>query len=197
MNDKTGPRLKDGRDVQSWESLVRQHQSRVRSHARRLTGNAEDAEDLAQEVFLRAFQKLASVDPVSVEAWLHRVTTNLFIDSIRRRRRRPPDQFMMWFTERLRGDEPTPDEAWDAKSFDEDIATALASLNPAHRAAVVLCDVQGMTYAEIASLLHLKLGTTRSHIHRGRARLRVALGHRSTSDDHDASNETAEAGTAA
>ena len=74
--------------------------------------------------------------------------------------------------------EPTPSQAFDDRHLDFDVAAALADLAPEYRAAVVLCDIEGLTYEEIADMLGVKLGTVRSRIHRGRAQLRVALEHR-------------------
>src|SRR6266550_5118828 len=71
----------------SWDDLVRQHSSRVYRLAYRLTGNQHDAEDLTQEVFVRVFRSLASYTPGTFEGWLHRITTNLFLDMVRRRAR--------------------------------------------------------------------------------------------------------------
>ena len=79
---------------------------------------------------------------------------------------------------RLSGDEPTPAQAFDARHLDGDVQDALAALAPEYRAAVVLCDIEGLSYEEVAATLAVKLGTVRSRIHRGRAQLRVALEHR-------------------
>jgi RNA polymerase sigma-70 factor (ECF subfamily) len=80
--------------------------------------------------------------------------------------------------QRLRGDEPTPAQAFDERHLDGDIQAALKALAPEYRAAVVLCDIEGLSYEEIADTLGVKLGTVRSRIHRGRAQLRTALDHR-------------------
>src|SRR5262249_21257469 len=79
---------------------------------------------------------------------------------------------------RLSGDEPTPAQAFDARHLDGDVQDALAALAPEYRAAVVLCDIEGLSYEEVAATLGVKLGTVRSRIHRGRPRPRVALEHR-------------------
>ncbi len=183
MTDNARPRDQVVISSWSWDDLVRDHLSRVQRHAYQLTGELQEAEDLAQEVFIRAFEKVAAAEPVSVDAWLHRVTTNLFIDSVRRRQRRPRASLPRSVEERLVGVGPAADEALEARTFDEDVEAALAGLSPRHRAAVMLCDVEGMTYLEVASALRIKLGTARSHIHRGRAQLRQALAHRSTDSD--------------
>jgi RNA polymerase sigma factor (sigma-70 family) len=78
----------------------------------------------------------------------------------------------------MSGGDPTPAEAFDDRHLDSDIQTALRDLPPEYRAAVVLCDIEGLSYEEIAATLGVKIGTVRSRIHRGRAQLRAALEHR-------------------
>src|SRR5499433_624493 len=162
----------------SWDDLVRQHSARVYRLAYRLTGNCHDAEDLTQEVFVRVFRSLPTYTPGTFEGWLHRITTNLFLDLTRRRQRIRFEGLGEETAARLRGAEPTPSQAFDDRHLDHDIAAALADLPPEYRAAVVLCDIEGLTYEEIADVLDVKLGTVRSRIHRGRAQLRAALEHR-------------------
>jgi RNA polymerase sigma factor (sigma-70 family) len=162
----------------SWEDVVRDHSARVYRLAYRLTGNSYDAEDLTQEVFVRVFRSLSTYTPGTFEGWLHRITTNLFLDITRRRQRIRFEGLGEETASRLRGAEPTPAQAFDDRHLDFDIAAALADLPPEYRAAVVLCDIEGLTYEEIAEVLGVKLGTVRSRIHRGRAQLRAALEHR-------------------
>jgi RNA polymerase sigma-70 factor (ECF subfamily) len=138
----------------TWEEIVSTHSGRVYRLAYRLTGNQHDAEDLTQEVFVRVFRSLSTYTPGTFEGWLHRITTNLFLDMVRRK-------------QRIR---------FDALGDDEQ---ALDTLAPEFRAAVVLCDIEGLSYEEIAATLGVKLGTVRSRIHRGRSQLRKALAHRS------------------
>jgi len=162
----------------SWEDVVRDHSARVYRLAYRLTGNSHDAEDLTQEVFVRVFRSLPSYTPGTFEGWLHRITTNLFLDITRRRQRIRFEGLGEETAARLSGVEPTPSQAFDDRHLDHDVAAALADLPPEYRAAVVLCDIEGLTYEEIADALGVKLGTVRSRIHRGRAQLRAALEHR-------------------
>ncbi|HEX9034149.1 MAG TPA: RNA polymerase sigma factor SigE [Streptosporangiaceae bacterium] len=162
----------------TWEEVVRDHSARVYRLAYRLTGNSHDAEDLTQEVFVRVFRSLPSYTPGTFEGWLHRITTNLFLDITRRKQRIRFEGLGEETAARLKGIEPTPSQAFDARHFDYDVAAALADLPPEYRAAVVLCDIEGLSYEEIAEALDVKLGTVRSRIHRGRAQLRAALEHR-------------------
>jgi RNA polymerase sigma factor (sigma-70 family) len=175
----------------SWDEVVREHSARVYRLAYRLTGNQHDAEDLTQDVFIRVFKSLDGFTPGTFEGWLHRITTNLFLDRMRRASRirfeaLPED------AERLPGREATPEAALVAELFDPDVERALAALPPDFRAAVVLCDVEQLSYEEIAATLNVKLGTVRSRISRGRAMLRAALADRAPdrhADSHDCERE--------
>ena len=164
----------------SWEEIVRTHSARVYRLAYRLSGNQHDAEDLTQEVFVRVFRSLSTYQPGTFEGWLHRITTNLFLDMVRRRQRIRFEGFADDAHERLPGREPSPQQLLDERGFDADVQYALDQLPPEFRAAVVLCDIEGLSYEEIAATLGIKLGTVRSRIHRGRAQLRAALEHRSS-----------------
>ncbi len=157
-----------------WEDIVRDHGDRVYRLAYRLSGNAHDAEDITQETFIRVFRSLKNFRPGSFEGWLHRITTNVFLDMVRRRSRirmeaLPED------TDRIAGQEPSPEQAFDASNLDPDLQAALDELPPDFRAAVVLCDVEGLSYEEIGATLGVKMGTVRSRIHRGRQALRAGL----------------------
>ena len=161
----------------SWDDVVRNHSARVYRLAYRLTGNQHDAEDHTQEVFVRVFRSLSTYTPGTFEGWLHRITTNLFLDLVRRRSRIRfdplPDD-----AERLASGDRGPAQLYDDTHFDHDVQAALDALPPDFRAAVVLCDLEGLSYDEIAATLGIKLGTVRSRIHRGRTQLRAALAHR-------------------
>ncbi|MDT0307698.1 RNA polymerase sigma factor SigE [Streptomyces sp. DSM 44917] len=163
----------------SWEEIVSTHSARVYRLAYRLTGNQHDAEDLTQEVFVRVFRSLSTYTPGTFEGWLHRITTNLFLDSVRRRQRIRFDALAEDAADRLPSREPTPQQHFNDTHFDADVQQALDTLAPDFRAAVVLCDIEGLSYEEIAATLGVKLGTVRSRIHRGRSHLRKALLHRS------------------
>ncbi|MEU9110398.1 RNA polymerase sigma factor SigE [Streptomyces sp. NPDC048483] len=174
----------EGADAQTWtpptwEEIVSTHSARVYRLAYRLSGNQHDAEDITQEVFVRVFRSLSSYTPGTFEGWLHRITTNLFLDMVRRRQRIRFDSLGDDAAERLPSNEPAPQEHFDDTHFDADVQHALDTLAPEFRAAVVLCDIEGLSYEEIAATLGVKLGTVRSRIHRGRSHLRKALKHRS------------------
>ena len=160
----------------TWDEVVREHSARVYRLAYRLSGNQHDAEDLTQETFIRVFRSLATFSPGTFEGWLHRITTNLFLDMVRRRQRIRFDA-LPEDTERLPGTTPSPEQVYADTHLDPQIQAALDALTPEFRVAVVLCDIEGLTYEEIAATLGIKLGTVRSRIHRGRVQLREALAH--------------------
>ncbi len=164
--------------VPSWDKIVDQHSDRVYRLAYRLTGNVADAEDLTQDVFVRVFRSLDTYTPGTFEGWLHRITTNLFLDGARRKQRIRFDALSDERAARLTTLGGTPHEQYSDRTFDADIEWALAQLPPEFRAAVVLCDIEGLSYEEIAEIMDAKLGTVRSRIHRGRAMLRRHLAHR-------------------
>lgn len=159
----------------SWEEVARIHGRRIYNFAYRLSGNPDDAADLVQEVLLRVRRGLDSYQPGSFEGWLWRITRNAFIDEVRRRQRRPtsslPEAIDRWSAQ----SSPGADEQLAAMRLGEDIQAALLELPYEFREAVVMCDVIGLSYEEIAQAVAVPVGTVRSRIHRGRRALRSAL----------------------
>ena len=162
----------------TWEEVVEQHSARVYRLAYRLTGNVHDAEDLTQDVFVRVFRSLHTYQPGTFEGWLHRITTNVFLDKMRRKQRIRFDALSDESAARLPARGVGPEQTYHDAHFDDDVQRALDALSPDFRAAVVLCDIEGLSYEEVAATLGIKLGTVRSRIHRGRAQLRESLAHR-------------------
>jgi RNA polymerase sigma-70 factor (ECF subfamily) len=158
----------------TWEQVARDYGRFIYTVAYRLAGNHSDAQDLVQEVLVRVQRGLATYRPGSMEGWLSRITTNAFLDDVRRRKRRPveplPDE-----VDRLPVGNPAPDEALARESLPDHIQAALLGLPDDYRIAVVLCDVVGMAYHEIAESVGVPVGTVRSRIHRGRSLLREVL----------------------
>jgi RNA polymerase sigma-70 factor (ECF subfamily) len=161
----------------SWDEVVAQHSARVYRLAYRLTGNPHDAEDLTQEVFVRVFRALPTYTPGTFEGWLHRITTNLFLDQVRRKNRFRFDS-LGDDEHKIPARSAHPEMAFAEGTFDSDVEAALMSLAPDFRVAVVLCDIEGLSYDEIADTLGVKIGTVRSRISRGRSMLRKTLAHR-------------------
>ena len=157
----------------SWEEVARHHGRKIYNFAYRLTGNAHDAADLVQEVLLRVRRGLSSYTPGSFDGWLWRITRNAFLDEVRRKKRRPT----VPLPEGREAGEPAPppEEVLAQVRLGEDIQKALLELPFEFREAVVMCDVVGLSYEEIAEAAGIPVGTVRSRIHRGRKMLREAL----------------------
>lgn len=160
--------------VPTWEEVARDHGRFLYNVAYRLTGNDDDARDLVQESLLRVRRGLETYQPGSLEGWLARIVTNVFLDEVRRKRRRPlqplPDD-PDWVLPAEAG----ADEVASASGLSDEIQAALAALPEEFRVPVVLRDVADQTYEDIAGSLGVPVGTVRSRLHRGRRMLRTAL----------------------
>lgn len=164
-------------EMPSWSQLVKDHADRVYRLAYRLAGNPQDAEDLTQETFMRVFRSLKNYRPGTFEGWLHRITTNLFLDMVRHR------STIRWealdaypdYREPARSTEPEPERAFELNNLDPALEKALGDLQPEYRVTIVLRDGLDMSYDDIAQTLGIKMGTVRSRIHRARAQLKASL----------------------
>ncbi|SDQ37810.1 sigma-70 family RNA polymerase sigma factor [Leucobacter chromiiresistens] len=153
--------------------------------AMKMTRNPQDAQDLVQETFLKAFSAFASFqEGTNLKAWLYRIMTNSYINTYRKRQREPHmgavDELEDW---QLGGAESTTamsSRSAEAEAIDRTpdsvVTTALNALPEDFRIAVYLADVEGFSYQEIADIAEVPIGTVMSRLHRGRARLRKALG---------------------
>jgi RNA polymerase sigma-70 factor, ECF subfamily len=153
------------------------------SSALRMTRNPADAEDLVQETFLRAYRGFSGFrEGTNLKAWLYRILTNTFINSYRKRQREPQtvpdDNVEDWYLyDRLAAQGSTASaEATVLDAMpDEDVRAALDALPEGFRMAVLLADVEGFSYKEIAEILDIPIGTVMSRLHRGRRALEKAL----------------------
>ncbi len=153
------------------------------SSALRMTRNPSDAEDLVQETFLRAYRGFAGFqEGTNLKAWLYRILTNTFINSYRKKQREPktvPDENVEdWYLyDRLaaQSSEASAEATVLEAIPDEDVKAALDALPEAFRMAVLLADVEGFSYKEIAGILDIPIGTVMSRLHRGRRALEKAL----------------------
>ena len=161
--------------VPTWEEVARDHGRRIYNYAYRLTGNADDASDLMQEVLLRVRRGLAGYTPGTFEGWLWRITRNAFIDDVRRRKRRPTSPLPEDDRSATLGVSPDPEAVLAESRLSKDVEAAVLALPLDFREAVVMCDVVGLTYEEIAEATSVPIGTVRSRIHRGRKMLREML----------------------
>jgi RNA polymerase sigma-70 factor (ECF subfamily) len=158
------------RDHQRFEAEALPQLRALYGVAYRMTGNAHDAEDLVQETFLRAYRAFDRFRPgTNARAWLITILQRVRTDAFRRKKRRPA-------TVELTGEGPATPPPQDAlASGGEDLERALRSLPEPFQSAVVLRDLQELSYAEIAEALSVPVGTVMSRIHRGRALMRAAL----------------------
>lgn len=163
-------------DRDAVESLLRRHYDRVHGVCRRIAGNDADADDATQEALLAIVRGIGRFGGASrFSTWVHRVAVNACLDELRRRRRRPEPTELP---------EPAPSGGADAGLAERlDIDAALARLPLDFRTAVVLRDLAGLDYAEIAEVTGTPIGTVRSRIARGRAALAGLLGNSPASPD--------------
>jgi len=153
------------------------------SAALRMTRNPADAEDLVQETYLRAFRGFGGFEEgTNLRAWMYRILTNTFINAYRKRQREPvtvPDEDVEdWYLYDKLGEagiEASAESAVLERLPDEDVQRALEALPDGFRLAVLLADVEGFSYKEIAQIMGIPIGTVMSRLHRGRKALEKAL----------------------
>ena len=156
------------------------------SAARRMTRNAADAEDLVQETYLRAYRGFGNFqEGTNLRAWLFRILTNAFINSYRSKQRKPKSVDLagvedLYLHQRLGGDTKaalgaSAEDVLMATITESEIVDALESLPEEYRIAVLLADVEGFAYKEIAEILDVPMGTVMSRLHRGRKTLQKRL----------------------
>jgi len=166
-----------------FEELLQRHLRRIYRVAYRLTGNPDDAEDLAQEAIVEAFRAFDRYQPGTYfDRWVCRIMTRTHIDHVRRRARRPEISLDAPVSPggdarvTLLGDSrDDPQHRTETTDFDGTVQAALDALPPEFRTAVVLADVEGLSYDEVASAVGSPVGTVRSRLHRAREMLRKAL----------------------
>jgi RNA polymerase sigma-70 factor (ECF subfamily) len=168
--------------TEAFGTLVDRYQNRLYPTVSRLMGSAEDAEDVLQDTFVRAFEKLDQFQgESSFYTWIYRIAVNLALSGHRRRRVRMPLRPRLDRGTVFEGD--PPDESADADPTapleraerEMIVAAALNQLVPEHRAVIVLKDFDGHRYEEISAILDIPIGTVRSRLHRGRCELRDRL----------------------
>ena len=165
-------------DVNAFEDLVTEHEKGVYAIAQRMTGNAEDAADMTQETFIKAYNSLSSFRGDSkFSVWLYRIATNVCLDFLRSRSRKPTVSLSV---EDDDGEETQMDIADESQSPEQllergltrdAVRRGLKSLSPEYRQILLLREIQGLSYEEIAEALTLEVGTVKSRIFRARKRL--------------------------
>jgi RNA polymerase sigma-70 factor (ECF subfamily) len=162
--------------IPTWEDVARTHGRKIYNYAYRLTGNPHDAKDLVQEVLLRVRRGLENYTPGSFDGWLWRITRNAFLDDVRKRQRRPTSPLPDDVDRLANASSPGADDVLASIRLGEDIQKALLDLPVDFRECIVMCDIVGMAYEEIAEAIDAPIGTVRSRIHRGRKLLKERLG---------------------
>src|ERR1700722_13660796 len=173
-------------DQAVFSDLAMEYMPALYTAALRMTRNTSDAEDLVQETYLKAYRAFASFElGTNLKAWLYRILTNTYINTYRAKKRRPEmadveDVEDLYLYHHLSGDgsaglgRSAEDEALD-RFTDTDVKAAIESLPDSFRIAVLLADVEGFSYKEIADITDVPIGTVMSRIHRGRRALQKAL----------------------
>lgn len=166
--------------VTAFNQLVREHQTLAYNVAYRILGDGEAASDACQEAFLSAYKNIRRLRGASFKSWLMRIVTNACYDQLRRRQRRPAGSLDDLMDDPERGDllsdpAPTPESQMMSRELESAIMDGLQTLPEDQRVTVVLADVQGFDYQEVADITHTSLGTVKSRLSRGRARLRDYL----------------------
>jgi RNA polymerase sigma-70 factor (ECF subfamily) len=167
-------RLRTG-DRRAFEDLVRTQQHRVYGLALRMLGNAAEAQDVAQEVFIRAHRGMAEFrGDARLSTWLYTIASRLCLNRLAGSERRLTHHGEEMLV-RLPDGRPGPDETLERGELEEALHRAIAELDEERRVVVVLRDVEGLAYEEIAEILDLPVGTVRSRLHRGRLDLKEKL----------------------
>jgi len=170
-------------ELDAYESLVNRYRQKVFGLAHSMLRNEHDAMDLAQETFIRAWQAIRSFKRnSSFYTWLYRITTNLCIDHVRKRERRPESSYEETFPPDRDADAPEPasksalpiDEL-ARKELAQQIDQALLELSPEHRAVIQLREFEGLEYADIAVAVGCSVGTVMSRLHYARKHLQKLL----------------------
>jgi RNA polymerase sigma-70 factor, ECF subfamily len=169
-----------GGDTRAFEDLARREERALYRHALRIVGTTSDAEDIVQDALFSAWRSITSFQGLSFRAWLFRIATNRALDQLRSRKRRPElpldppeDDDVTWAEPAAPGPDLTQ-LAGDREALAA-VETALGALPAEQRTALLLRDVEGFAYEEIAVITSVEIGTVKSRIHRGRLGVRNTL----------------------
>lgn len=176
-------KIKKG-DQSSFEDIVSLFQNKIYQHCYRMLGNAHEAEDIAQEAFIRAYMNIDSFDNRrKFSTWLYRIATNLTIDRIRKRK---PDYFLdaeikgtegLDMYSQLASKDRLPGEEVESLELQRYIHQEIYGLPPKYRSIIILRYLEEFSLKEISDILDIPLGTVKTRIHRGREALRKKLRH--------------------
>jgi RNA polymerase sigma-70 factor (ECF subfamily) len=167
-------------DTRAFEDLARREERALYRHALRIVGTTTDAEDIVQDALFSAWRSIASFQGISFRAWLFRIATNRALDQLRSRKRRPelpldpPDDDEVTWAEPAAPGPDLTQLAGDREALAA-VEAALEALPAEQRTALLLRDVEGFAYEEIAVITSVEIGTVKSRIHRGRLAVRNTL----------------------
>ncbi len=168
-------------DLPAFESLVSRYQTRIVAYAARMLSDHDEAEDVAQETFIKAFRSLDSFRGASsFSTWLYRIATNLCIDRARTKKRRPQQAYSLdepfdrddnSGTREIADFSEEPSRGVEREELRRQVRMTVAEMPDKLRAVLVMCDIQGMTYEQIAQVLECPIGTVKSRLFHARADL--------------------------
>jgi RNA polymerase sigma-70 factor (ECF subfamily) len=174
MEDADLVRLCQEGDVAAFEQLFHKHQEKVYGIAYRMMNNQDDAMDLSQEIFLKAYQKIGKFKFTSAfSTWLYRLAVNSCIDELRKRKRSVDPVPLEVAVQQ--SDESTPENDAILRDDERQIWKAINSLKEKERAIIILRDIEGLSYKEIAEVFKCSLGRVKSRIHEARQKLKAIL----------------------
>ena len=162
-------------DLESFNRLVEIYQSPVYNLALRMVGNAQSAEDATQEAFLSAWKGIRNFKGGSFRAWLMCITANSCRDQLRKQKHNPTSLEELAVEPESTSSGYSPEDFAIRREFHEQIQVGLDRLSAEQRLSVILCDIQGLSYEEIAQVMGCSIGTVKSRINRGRSQLRDFL----------------------
>ncbi len=185
MNDLEQKLLKNAQkgDIEAFEKLIEKHQKMVYNIAFRMMGNREDAYDMSQEVFIRVFNAIGRFKGnAAFSTWIYRITKNVCLDEHRKRKNKNTlsiDKELEGeqgsIQRQLRDDSPSPEEIFEKKAMKKTIQEAINNLPDQHKIVIILRDIKGFSYQEIAKIIECPEGTVKSRINRARKALKDIL----------------------
>ena len=175
-------RCKDG-DIEAYEQLIQGYQKKVYNIALKMLGNAEDASDAAQEALIKVYKSIAGFkEESSLSTWIYRIATNVCLDELRKKKKSNVVSIHTnlqtedgELSVQIEDHRPQPDQVYENLELRQEMKKAIDALNEEHKTVVVLRDIQGMSYEEIAHIMQCSLGTVKSRINRARNTLKNIL----------------------
>jgi len=171
-------------DVEAFEMLIQDYENKILNYCYRMLGNQSDAEDAAQETFVKVFRFIGSfTGQSSFSTWLYKIASNICLDFLRKAKRQPKETITIHqyndegeeFVLPLADTAPTPYEQAQLNEAQQALLSALNQLSEQQRKVIILRDVEGLSYEEIGQIIHAAPGTVKSRINRARRALQKIL----------------------